>query len=246
MAMEFRKGLRRRHLWKPRLLLSLSATEKDSRKSWWKDTMLDRVKSGFLCTWHRQQLTWSRFRNASTTGQSPLRSRLEPLGLCSLKPQELEKVMQSNLEWATVLWLINQSVPCRSKKVCILLVFLEDFGGHVDSGPASPLSAREVHDIVCTSDVRRGSAFLCQLAGAYCGAVGILTNLQQVKCSFFLHWPTPVRCGDELLYNGSFLECCPCVPQHTVARNGCASGLRVIIIPVTRFVILEVVSGRRA
>ena len=110
---------------------------------------------------------------------------------------------QSNREWETALWILTQSASCRSKKVGVLLIFPEDFGGHQSSGPASPWSSREVLDIVRTCDVRRGSAFLCQLAGTdQRRLVGIITNLPEVKGKLFLHWPSLVRCGDEHIYNG--------------------------------------------
>ena len=167
-----------------------------------------------------QASTWSRLRNASTTGQVPLRSRSEPLGLCSLKPQEIEKVTQSNREWETALWILTQSASCQSKKVGILLTFPEDFGGHWSSGPASPWSAQEVLGIVRTCDVRRGSAFLCQLAGTdQRRPVGIITNLPKVKGNLFLHWPSLVRCGDDLIYNGLLPGSCPCAPQHKPFRG---------------------------
>ena len=76
---------------------------------------------------------------------------------------EVEKVSQSNREWEAVLWIFEQSTACRVKKVGVLLLFPEDFGGHVNSGRASPWSAREVHNLECASDVQRCSAFLCQL-----------------------------------------------------------------------------------
>ena len=72
----------------------------------------------------------------------------------------------------------------------------------MNGGPASPWSAREIHDIECTRDVGRGSAFLCLLVGTdQRRPVGMLTNLPQVKDRLFLHWPILVRFGDELLYN---------------------------------------------
>ena len=132
--------------------------------------------------------TWSRLRNAATEKQLPLRSRSEPLGLSSLKPPEVEKVSQSNREWEAVLSIFEQSTACRVKKVGVLLLFPEDFGSHVNSGRVSPWSDREVHNLECASDVRRGSAFLCQLAGTEQNRpVGMLTNLAQVKSQLLLY-----------------------------------------------------------
>ena len=87
-------------------------------------------------------------------------------------------------EGFTVLWMFEQSRTCRVKKVLVLLLFPGDIGEHVSLGPASPWSAREVHNLECASDVRRDSALLCQLARAdQRRPVGILTNLPQPKAS---------------------------------------------------------------
>ena len=39
------------------------------------------------------------------------------------------------------------------------------------------------------------------------------------KSKRFLHRPILIRCGDELLNNGSLLGSCPCVPQHHPFRG---------------------------
>ena len=53
--------------------------------------------------------------------------------------------------------------------------------------PASPWTAREVRALEVKGDVRRGSAFLCQLAGTeQKRPVGILTDLPQVQCKLHL------------------------------------------------------------
>ena len=72
----------------------------------------------------------------------------------------------------------------------------------MSSGPAMPWSAREVRDLEGKGDVRRGSAFLCQLAGTEKRPVGILTNLPQVQSKLFLQWPCLTTCGDEIHHNG--------------------------------------------
>ena len=114
------------------------------------------------------------------------------------------------------------------------------------SGPASPWSAQEVRDIERTCDVRRGSAFLCQLADTdQRRPVGILTNLPQVKSQLFLRWPILVRCGDELLHNGPLPDSCPCVPHHTPFRGTDAQADFLSSSSQSPgFVILEFVFGR--
>ena len=159
--------------------------------------------------------SWSRLRSSTTPGQLPLRSRAEPLGLSSLDPQQTEKVRQSNREMEAVSWFAAQSARCKVRRVGVVLIFPEDFGGHVRDGPASPWSSREFQDLEGACDVRRGSAFLCQLASTdQRRPVGILTNLPTLQNRLSLQWPILERCGDELFYQGPLPESCPCVPAH--------------------------------
>ena len=80
----------------------------------------------------------SRLRSRTTAGQLPLRSRAEPLGLSSLDPQLTEKVRQSNREAEAVTWFAAQSARCKVRRVGLVLLFSDYFGGHVRDGPASP------------------------------------------------------------------------------------------------------------
>ena len=179
----------------------------------------------------RQFVTWRTFalvRLADCAIQLqkdrlPLRSCSEPLGVCSLKPQEIAKVMQSNREWETVLRLVVQ------KEV----VFPGDPGCHVSSGPASPWSSREVHDIECTCDVRRGSAFLCQLAGTdQRRPVGIFMNLWSDAVT---NYCTTV----PFLYRASVCRSINCSEERMRRRTSRSH------LPSHRVcVILEVVLGR--
>ena len=90
---------------------------------------------------------------------------------------------------------------CKVRRVGVVLIFPEDFGGHVKDGPASPWSSREFQELECACDVRRGSAFLCQLASTdQRRPVGILKNLPTLQGRLSLHWPILERCGDELIY----------------------------------------------
>ena len=128
--------------------------------------LLNKVRDGFFEAVNLipPAASWSRLRSSTTPGQLPLRSRPEPLGLSSLKPQQTERVRQSNREMEAVLWLAAQSARCKVRRVGMVLIFPEDFGGHVKDGPASPWLSREFQDLEGACDVRRGSAFLCQLA----------------------------------------------------------------------------------
>ena len=124
----------------------------------------------------------------------------------------------------------------------MLLIFPEVFAGHESRGPVSPWSAREVRDLEGKGDVRRGSAFLSQLAGTeQKRPVGIRTNLPQVQSKLFLHWSCLITCGDELHYNGPlplFLPMCSTARPFQV--NGRAGGLRVLLFPITGQAVLEV------
>ena len=102
----------------------------------------------------------------------------------------------------------------------MVLIFLEDFGGHVTDGPASPWSSREFQDLEGACDVRRGSAFLCQLPSTnQQHPTKILTNLPTLQSKLSPHWPILERCGDELFNQGPLPESCPCVPAHAPFRG---------------------------
>ena len=184
--------------------------------------LLDRVRAGFFEAVYLAPpaATWSRLRSSSTEGQPSLRSRAEPLGLSSLNPEESDKVRQSNIQWELVVWLAAQSASCKKRKVGLVLLFPEDFGGHRREGPASPWSAREVLELERACDVRRGAAFLCQLAGTdQRRPVGVLSNLPLVMRGLYLHWPFLVASGEQLVYHGPLPKFCPCVPAHAPCRG---------------------------
>ena len=84
-------------------------------------------------------------------------------------------------------------------------------GGHVRDGPASPWSSREFQEPESVCDVRRGSAFLCQLAST--------DQRRPLQSRLSLHWPMLERCGDELIYRSPLPESCPCVPAHAPFRG---------------------------
>ena len=164
--------------------------------------------------------SWSRLRSRTTEGQLPLRSRAEPLGLSSLNPQQSERVRQSNREVEAVSWFAAQSARCKVRRVGLVLMFPEDLGGHVRDGPASPWSSREFQELESACDVRRGSAFLCQLASTdQRRPVGIITNLPTLQSQLSLQWPQLERHSDELVYRGPLPESCSCVPPHAPFRG---------------------------
>ena len=62
--------------------------------------------------------TWSRLRSATASGQPPLRSRAEPLGLSSLNPNESDKVRESNIHWELVCELSQQVAKPTMLELC--------------------------------------------------------------------------------------------------------------------------------
>ena len=71
------------------------------------------------------------------------------------------------------MWLAAQSAGCKTRNVGVVSLFLEDFGGHVREGPASPLWARQVHDLERACDVLRArhccASSQAQTSGAQSG-----------------------------------------------------------------------------
>ena len=166
------------------------------------------------CTWYRPQRRGQDFA-ATLTKTASTQITIRASGLSSLNPLQTERARQSNREMEAVSLFAAQSARCKVRRVGLVLLFPEDFGGHVRDGPASPWSSREFQDLEGSSDVRRGSAFLCQLASTdQRRPVGILTNLPTLQNRLSLHWPILERSGDELFYQGPLPESCPCVPAH--------------------------------
>ena len=69
-------------------------------------------------------------------GQKPLRSSTEPFGLQSLDPNSISKVTAWNQQLEFVFWFLKEAPTCPSK-VGVILVFPEDLGWRLESGPSS-------------------------------------------------------------------------------------------------------------
>ena len=119
-----------------------------------------------------------------------------------------------------VSWLAALSARCTSRRVSMVLIFPEDFGGHVRGGPATPRSSREFQDLESACYVRRGSAFLCQLAS---------TDLRRSSRNFhesadaakqaLYTGPSWKDAAPNSSLKGPLPESCPCVPEHTPFRG---------------------------
>ena len=164
--------------------------------------------------------TWSRIRHSSSTGQPPLRTRGSPAGLSHLSPQLQLKVEESNRQVETVTWLFEQAVLCTLRKVWVLLVFPEDLGGHVQSGPTTIWSNSHLRRLDGVSDVRRGAAYLCQFAGTESRRpVGLFTNLAGVKAQMVHGWPRLYKVDNHYLYDGPLNDHCSCKQPHTPMKG---------------------------
>ena len=181
--------------------------------------LLGHVKAGFFTAVHLAPpaSTWSRIRHSSTSGQPPLRTR-EHQQQSSLSTEL--KVEESNRQIETVTWLFEQAVLCAQRKVWVLLVFPEDLGGHVQSGPTSIWSSSHLRRLDGVSDVQRGAAFLCQFAGTESRRpVGLFTNLTGVKAQMVHGWPRLYRVDKYFLYDGPLNDKCSCTKPHTPMRG---------------------------
>ena len=105
---------------------------------------LDRVRSGWfdvICLLSAAA-TWSRARHFGD-GQQPLRSRAEPFGLQSLDPFQFRRLRHRTSSWNLFLGSSRKRSCARQKKVGVILVFPEDLGGLLDSGPTSIWALQE-------------------------------------------------------------------------------------------------------
>ena len=89
--------------------------------------ILDRIRSGFFSGVFLapSASTWSRVRHCSSSGQPPLRSRSEPLGLSGQHPTAQEKVNAANAELEVCCWFMAQALSCSTRSVYALLIFLK-------------------------------------------------------------------------------------------------------------------------
>ena len=158
----------------------------------WYSPLLDRLRSGYFSAVHLvpPAATWSRVRHSSVPGQTPLRTRQEPLGASRLVPSQQHKVVQSNSEVEASCWFLEQALRCVARQVQVLLVFPEDLGGLTSDGPATMWDSFEVRSLSGLSDTQRGSAFMCELTGAdQRRPLGIFTTIKPLKARIYPGWP---------------------------------------------------------
>ena len=127
-------------------------------------SLLDRIRSGWfdLICLLPAAATWSRaphFRN----GQKPLRSRTEPFGSQSLDLNSISKVSASNQQLEFVFGFPKEALTCPTMNVGVILVFPEDLGGWLESGPSSIWRLQEFRSLEDYHGGRRGAVYLCQI-----------------------------------------------------------------------------------
>ena len=163
--------------------------------------------------------TWSRVRHSSS-GQPPLRSRQQLMGLTSMSPQSQDKADHSISEVEIVTWFLEPAALWSRRKVGVLQIFPEDMGRHVHNRPASIWSNTQLRKRDGVSDVQRGAAFPCQIAGAEPRRpVGLFTNLVWVKSQMALGWPRLYKLDKQFYHDGPLPASCSCTKLHVPLRG---------------------------
>ena len=108
------------------------------------------------------------------------------MGLTANDVQDNEKVIRANRHVEIAIWLAEQALCCTHHQVGVLLVFPEDFGGHVLDGPASMCDFQEVRSLEQYKEVHRCAVFSCRFANSgFKRPLGILSNF-----TLFVKWVT--------------------------------------------------------
>ena len=163
-------------------------------------------------------------------GQKPRRSRAEPVGLQSLDPISTSKVTASNKQLEFDSWFLKEALICPTKKVGVILVFPEDLGGLLDSGPTSIWALQEFKSLEGLQGGLRGAEYLCQIGDSdNMRPLGIFSNLENVCKSLHRGWPnlvsTVIDHSPTLSYTGPLQKTCPCVKTHKAMRGTSSDGL---------------------
>ena len=160
--------------------------------------------------------TWSRSRHSDILGQTPLRSRLAPLGLPSLTPSENDKVNSANRALEAVLWCAEQALCCKTKAVGLNIIFPEDLGGQQSEGPSSLWVLRGIQLLEGIRDARRAAGYLCQFTRTdFKRPLGVFSTSRKLRARLSLGWPRLERIRDKLVYKGPLPKNCACNHIHT-------------------------------
>ena len=154
-------------------------------------SLLDSIRSGWfdLICLLPATATLSRAQHFGN-GQKPLRSRTEPFGLQSLDPNSTSKATASNQQLEFAFWFLKEALTYPTKKVGVILVFPEDLGGWLESGPSSIWGLKEFRSLEDYHGGRRGAVYLCQIGDSdHMRPTGIYTNLDEIFNFIHLGWP---------------------------------------------------------
>ena len=181
------------------------------------------------CTWYRPQRCGPDFAAAPQQDSFHSDHEQNPWGLFVVGPE-------ADREGATIQscsLLVRSSVSTmQSSSRWFGALFPEDFGGHIRDGPASPWSSREFQDLEGACDVRRGSAFLCQLGYSHESAstpelaLSALARPGKMRRRTHLQRPT---------FRIMSLRSTTC----SVQGNGCRGVLRLLFFHVAGHRVLE-------
>ena len=142
--------------------------------------------------------TWSRARHAGPGGQSPVRSRSKPWGVPEASDALNAKLLHDRRTAEVSTWFAEQSLLCTNPQVALIYIFLEDFGGHALSGPASLWSLQELRSLHGQYEILRGATFLCRITEADSRRpLGFLTNLSGLQNSISLGLPDLKKHGSS-------------------------------------------------
>ena len=141
-------------------------------------------------------------------------SEQSPFGLQSLDPLSMSKVTAPNQQLAFDSWFLKEALTCPTKKVGFILLFPEDLGGRLDSGPSSIWALHEFKSLEGLQGGLRGVAYLCQSRDSgHVRPVGIFSNLANVCKSVHQGWPNLVSTVIDhiptLSYTGPLQKTCP-------------------------------------
>ena len=154
------------------------------------------------------------------TGQQPMRTRSQPLGLDGLCPKATRIVSSTNQHAELTARFAQQALLCTAHRVATVLIIPEDLGGHTTTGLPSLWSMTEFQSLEGLDDAHRGAGCSCQLGFAVQGlTTGILSNLSSASSVLYRGWPQlqPTSAAtSSLVYRGPLQKTCSCTSQHTL------------------------------
>ena len=126
----------------------------------------------------------------------------------------------ANLWMAIVCFFAEQALSCPHSRVALPLTMPEDFGGHLQDGPASQWCSSMLRNLQGVGDARRSAGILCQLAAADSMRPTVfLSNVTSWTWDLYFGFPQPQQHGNFLEYAGPLPQQCPCPRPHSSASG---------------------------